>query len=141
VKLKGEGFIGAVRVVTTTEPLITRESLLGLAEAADVKPRKDPQELAEAMAEAAPKELPIEIQPAEGCDMQPAASIRELKGDEMVLQFSAPFVNPFVRGGAESGVFARLSLAGEAPQWYWVPLKVKDGKWFAGMPRSIAVPH
>jgi hypothetical protein len=140
VKLKREGFLGEVRVVMTTEPFITRESLLGLAEAADVHPRKDPQELAAALAEAAPK-LPVLIEPAEGCNMRPAASAHEVASDEMMLQFSPPIVNPFKRG--DVGLFARLSLRGEAPQWYWVPLtlKGKDGKWFAGMPYSIAVPH
>ncbi len=139
VKFHTEGMGGAVKVVTSTEPLITRESLLGLAEEGQQESKQDPAQLAASIAAGAPK-LPVIVE-AQGdtCEFHPVASAKDVRGDEMMLQLSPPLVNPFEHQFA--GLFARLSLGGENPQWYWVPLASKNGKWFAGTPLAIAVPH
>jgi hypothetical protein len=140
IKLHTEGMSGPVTVVSSTEPLITRESLMGLGEIADqADSKKDPSLLATSIAAGSPK-LPVTVEVPEGCEFHAVASVKEVRGDEMVLQISSPLVNPYEKVSA--GLFARLSLGGENPQWYWVPLaKTKEGKWVAGTPLSIAVPH
>jgi hypothetical protein len=141
IKLHTEGMSGAVNVVSSTEPLITRESLIGLGEVAEQQDsKKDPSQVAASLAAGAPK-LPVVIEVPEGsCEFHAVASAKEARDDEMLLQLSSPLVNPYERESA--GLFARLSLGGENPQWYWVPLaKTKEGKWLAGTPLSIAVPH
>src|SRR5260221_10627628 len=55
VKFHTEGMGGAVKVVTSTEPLITRESLLGLAEEGQQESKQDPAQLAASIASGAPK--------------------------------------------------------------------------------------
>lgn len=138
-KLQNEGLGGRINVVTTTEPIITRESLLGLAAAADQQSKTDPTQLAAAIS-AATSKLPVttEVTP-ETCDLHAVASAHDSRDDELLLQLSAPFVNPFVR--RSTGILARLSLGGEAPQWYWIPLGTKNGVWLVSMPMSLAVPH
>lgn len=141
IKFHTEGMSGAVKVVTSTEPLITRESLIGLGEVAEQSDSKnDPAQLASSIAAGAPK-LPVIVEvPADTCELLPVASAKDVRGDEMLLQLSSPLVNPYEKQFA--GLFARLSVGGENPQWYWVPLATsKTGKWLAGTPLSIAVPH
>jgi hypothetical protein len=138
-KLQSEGLGGRGNVVATTEPLITRASLVGLAAAVDQDPKNDPTQLAAAIS-ATTSKLPVTVEAApDTCDLQAVASAGEARGDEMLLQLSPPFVNPFQRGS--TGLLARLSLGGEAPQWYWVPLGAKNGTWLASLPMSLAVPH
>jgi hypothetical protein len=139
-KLHSEGMGGTVNVVTTTEPLITRESLLGLEEAAGQDAKRDGGRMEAAITAGAMK-LPVTVEMEEGasCQFRPVATAKGLRRDEMVLQFSPPFANPFER--TEAGVLARLSLAGDAPQWYWIPVAARNEKWFAGMPLSLAVGH
>jgi hypothetical protein len=48
----------------------------------------------------------------------------------LVVELSAPFVNPFVRG--ESGLFARMSAGGQGSQWYWIPIAERNGQWAIG---------
>lgn len=138
-KLQSEGLSGRINVVTTTEPIITRESLLGLAAAADQQSKNDPTQLAAAIS-AATSKLPVSVEVAtETCDLHAIATAHDSRDDELLLQLSAPFVNPFVR--RSTGILARLSLGGEAPQWYWIPLGTKNGTWLTSLPMSLAVPH
>ena len=138
-KLQSEGLGGRINVVTTTEPIITRESLLGLAAAADQQSKTDPTQLAAAIS-ATTSKLPVNVEVTpETCDLHGVASAHDSRDDELLLQLSPPFVNPFVR--RSTGILARLSLGGEAPQWYWIPLGSKNGAWLVSMPMSLAVPH
>ena len=57
--------------------------------------------------------------------------------DVMVLQFSAPFSNPFSR--RQLGVVARVSLGDESPMWYWIPIGQRNGTWAAGSPVILSV--
>lgn len=138
-KLQSEGLGGRINIVTTTEPIITRESLLGLAAAADQQSKNDPTQLAAALSAATTK-LPVTVETtSEMCDLHAVASAHDSREDELLLQLSPPFVNPFER--RSTGILARLSLGGEAPQWYWVPLGTKNGVWLVSLPLSLAVPH
>jgi hypothetical protein len=137
-KLHTEGMRNTVNVETTTEPLITRETLIGLAEAAEQQTRQDPEKLA-AIINGGKSMIPVTVDGDGGCSFHPVTRAKDGRTDEMLLQFSPPLVNPFERGSA--GVFARLSLAGEAPQWYWVPIRQKNGTWYPGMPMSLAPPR
>ena len=85
VKFHTEGMGGAVNVVTSTEPLITRESLLGLAEEGQQESKQDPAQLAASIAAGAPK-LPVIVE-AQGdtCEFHPVASAKDVRGDEMKL--------------------------------------------------------
>ncbi len=135
-KLQSEGLGGKVDIVATTEPIITRESLFGLAAAAESKTRENPSQVL-AVTEAGKARLPLTIEAA-GCELHKISTVRDARGDDMVLQISPPFVNPYERKSA--GLFARLSLAGQSSQWYWVPFGQHEGKWFAGTPLALAVP-
>ncbi len=135
-KLQSEGLGGTVDIVVTTEPIITRESLFGLAAAAESKTRENPTQVM-ALAEAGKVKLPLTIEAA-GCELRKIASAGEARGDEMMLQLSPPFLNPYERKSV--GLFARLSLGGHSSQWYWVPFGQHEGKWFAGTPLALAVP-
>lgn len=137
-KLHSEGLSGRVNIITTTSPLITHESLFGLAAAADEQGKKDPAKLNAVLAVASLK-LPIAIEGTGTCELHPIASAAEGHSDEMLLEVSPPFANPFVR--KSTGLLARLSLAGEAPQWYWVPLGLHAGQWLPSLPTALAVPH
>lgn len=134
-RMHGEGIGGEVTVVRTTEPLITRESMIALANAAYYHGKEDPGRFAEAIAAQLPK-MPI-IVSSEGCELRAIDTATEARGDAMLLQISGPFLNPFVHGSA--GVFARVSLGNEAAQWYWVPVSLRNGAWYAGLPLPINV--
>lgn len=137
-KLHAEGMGGTINIVTTTAPLITRESLIGLAAAADAPSKKDQSKLNDVLAVASLK-LPIALEGTGACELHPIASAAAGHSDEMLLELSAPFVNPFER--KSTGLLARLSLAGEAPQWYWIPLGLHNGQWMPSLPMALAVPH
>lgn len=50
--------------------------------------------------------------------------------DTMTLEISPPITNPFSRNS--TGLFARLTLGGEASTWYWLPLIPRGEIWIAG---------
>ena len=57
--------------------------------------------------------------------------------DAMILEFSTPFPNPFSRN--QMGVLARLTVGGESPTWYWIPLVQQKDRWIAGQPSTLSV--
>jgi hypothetical protein len=133
-RLRGEGMSGEIDIVKTTEPLITRETMMALADAAAYHGKKEPAEYAEAFAARPP--MPLNIS-ASACELHAVEHGSNVSNDTMLLQLSAPILNPFQRGMA--GVFARLSLANEAAQWYWIPLAMRNGVWYAGQPDPISM--
>lgn len=134
-RARHEGITGEVDVVKTTEPLITRESIVALADAAAYQGKDDPARIAAALT-AKTQKLTVPIS-RKGCDFRVVDTVDDARNDTMVLQISAPILNPFVRGTA--GFFARLSLGNEAAQWYWVPVSIREGTWYAGTPIILAL--
>jgi hypothetical protein len=125
----------AVDVVSTTQPIITADSINGLAEAAFNQRSYDPVALADAAnRDAAP--LPIRV-PQGTCAWRAVDETAARAGDVMTIELSSPFKNPFARNSF--GLLARVSLARESSTWYWVPLGERDGRWAAGQPRLLGL--
>jgi hypothetical protein len=134
LRLRDEGMTAPLRVVGTSQPLITRGALQALAEAAFFRGSVDPESVTTAVG--APP-LPVDI-PERSCTTRVIESIDARRdADAMVLQFSRPFANPFAR--RELGLLARLSLGGESPTWYWIPLAQQNTRWIAGSPLTLSV--
>jgi hypothetical protein len=126
--MHSEGMSGELRVVKTSQPLITAAALEALAEATFYRGKP----IASITAAAA---VPVET--AGSCTTRAIESINARDADVMVVQFSSPFANPFARG--QLGVIARLSLGDEAPTWYWIPIGERNGIWAAAPPMMLAV--
>jgi hypothetical protein len=134
--LRVEGVGGQVDVVKTSEPLITRESMQALAQAEFYRGRENPERFASSL-QAASQTLPLERGSA-GCEMRFVDAAGGARGDVMLLQVSAPFFDPFARAHG-AGLFARVTLSGEAAEWFWIPLASRGGVWYAGGPLPLGV--
>jgi hypothetical protein len=127
-----------LNVVKTTQPLlITAASMQALAEDSFYHGLIDPSRAADkAMADA--RELPVAL--PHSCNWR---AIDPQSGgqfsDTMTLEISPPIANPFgIKFGHNgAGMFARISLAGEAPTWYWLPLVPHGESWTAGRLRIL----
>ncbi len=126
-RVHSEGMTGELRVVKTSQPLITGAALEALAEATFYRGKP----IASITAAAA-----VPVEPG-SCTTRAIESINARDADVMVVQFSSPFANPFARG--QLGVIARLSLGNEAPTWYWIPIGERNGRWAAAPPVMLAV--
>jgi hypothetical protein len=126
--MHAEGMSGELRVVRNSQPLITSASIEALAEAMFYRGRS-------VAPVTAATSVPVETQGS--CSLRAIDAIHPGDSDVMVLQFSSPFANPFVRG--QLGVIARLSLGNEAPTWYWIPIGQRSGVWGAAAPLMLAV--
>lgn len=122
---------GRLAVVNVTQPLATPLSLGALSQLRPQHPRKD------GAAERAliNRAVPVELRPG-SCTWIPV-DIREVSrhSDEMLLELSAPLPNPWV--AHEAGLFARVTLGGEHPNWYWLPLVPAGAGWTAGMAEPL----
>lgn len=127
-RMHAEGVSSELRALKMTQPLITPQSVQGLASAMFYSGRAAPQIAAAAS-------VPVET--AGSCVTRPIDTITPRDRDVMIVAFSSPFENPFVRG--QLGVFARLSLGDEAATWYWVPIGQRNGAWGAANPIMLAV--
>jgi hypothetical protein len=123
-----------LNVVATTRPLVTATSMQALSAAAFFHGRLDPDAPAQAMREGS-RTIPIRAT-AGDCSWRtiPASGVA-LQTDVMTVELSAPLVNPFVRNSV--GMLARLSLGGDAPFWYWIPIGERAGGWAAGPPMTL----
>ena len=132
LRLKDEGISSGLRVVRKSQPLITPSSLQALGEAsfARAAPNTD------ALQKAAALSIPIDVRP-NSCARTIDIIDPTRDSDAMVLEFSTPFANPFSR--KQIGVFARLSVGGESPTWYWIPLTQQQDRWIAGRPATLSV--
>ncbi len=128
--LHGEGMLSEVRVLRTSQPIITSESLQVLA---NQTTRGRPKNTA---INASGTPLPVEIPPGSCINAAIDAYNPARDSDVMVLQFSAPFGNPFADG--QPGVLVRFSLGLDSPTWYWIPLFGRNGQWIAGQPVLLA---
>ena len=127
-RMHAEGMTGEMRALKMTQPLITPTSVEALASAMFYTGHSAPQISAAAT-------VPVET--AGSCVTRALDSITPRDSDVMVAAFSSPFENPFVRG--QLGVFARVSLGGEAATWYWIPIGRRGGAWGAANPVMLAV--
>jgi hypothetical protein len=118
-----------VTIVATTQPLVSGGSLRSLAHLYG----KDGEvsSLAQLITSVL-QPLPLDTTNAHSCSWTPVKKLDPAAHhDVMVVELSAPFINPFTRG--ESGLFARLSLGGHDSQWYWIPLAERNGVWAIGI--------
>ena len=129
IRSEGIGTHSIIHVVPRSQSLVSAASLVGLRRAYFVKLGKGlagtPQLAATITSELA--SIPVDV-PATGrsCDWATLEHFdRARDGDKMILQVSTPFGNPYAK--AEWGAFGRLSLGGDAPVWFWVPLKTSGG--------------
>lgn len=112
---------GSVAIVSTTQPLITSRSMASLSRG------EKPVRLV-----APPDDNKIQVMASGGaCNWQLIESVdRDRNFDRMVVELSQPVANPFSR--TDAGLFARVSLGGEHPAWYWIPLSPRGGGWTSG---------
>ncbi|HJW94367.1 MAG TPA: hypothetical protein VJ901_12190 [Thermoanaerobaculia bacterium] len=128
VRSEGVSRESQISVVKTTQPIVTASSLRSLGES--YFKIGDTVMLAEAL-NAALKPLPLSITQGGSCAWKPIDHLDTRRDHEvLVVELSAPFVNPFVRG--ESGLFARMSAGGQGSQWYWIPIAERNGQWAIG---------
>jgi hypothetical protein len=130
-KLRGEGVAtdAPLVVVEKTQPLIiTGASLRSLAHTYG----KDVESSALAQAiTSVVKPTPLDFQ-GTSCAWQTIPRLDPVAQAQMtVVQFSAPFVNPFTKG--ESGVLVRMSVGNHDAQWYWIPLALREGRLGVGL--------
>jgi hypothetical protein len=127
-RMRTEGMTADLRVVRMTQPIVTPAVISSLADVTF-----DQGKASQPVMPAGP--LPVE--PA-SCSKVTIDSINSKRdADVMVLQFSAPFSNPFSR--RQLGVVARISLGDESPMWYWIPIGQRNGTWSAGRPVILAI--
>jgi len=115
-----------VDLARTSRPLVTRQSLQALAEAAFYQGHIDPHAVEAAFAT---NETPLPIGRNDACAWHIVDPAARRSGDTMTLELSAPFVAPAGKGGP--GVLARLALGNEAATWYWIPIVNRNGTWVA----------
>jgi hypothetical protein len=114
------GTIAAVRI---TQPLINAESIAALRSsvaAPSARRRPAPPPLIN-------RAIPIAF--GTRCDWKPLGAFDPRPSDEMLVEFSAPIINPVIP--SEAGIFVRVTLSGEHPSWYWIALVPKDDQWGA----------
>jgi hypothetical protein len=115
-----------ISVLKTTQPLVTPASIHSLG---TIYPAVGKAAIVADAVIAGQKRLPINLA-GTSCQWKPIDAVDTRSHDEMILQVSAPFVNPYAR--TEAGLFARLTLGGHDAQWYWVPLAQRKGVWAIG---------
>jgi hypothetical protein len=116
-----------VTIVSTTRPLATAQSLNALAQLSRGRVKTDRVALS---SEELNRALPITTEGAT-CRWRaiPLAQL-DAHHDEMVVEISAPAVNPFAP--KTGGLFARVTVGGEGASWYWITLVPGGGRWAIG---------
>ncbi len=130
-KIRGEGVSheSLLSVLKTTRPLISANSLGALG--ASFGKQGNSAMMADVL-NSSLQPLPLAVTPGGNCNWRPVEKFDKTRDHEtLIVEFSAPFVNPFTRG--ESGLFARMSVGGQAPQWYWIPVAEHNGAWAIGI--------
>ena len=114
---------GSVAAIRVTQPLVSTESVAALrASVSSPKAVRRPGTIA-----IVNRALPIQF--GQRCAWKPLDVFDPRPADEMVVEFSAPIPNPVIP--SEAGLFARVSLAGDHPAWYWIALVPKGDQWAA----------
>jgi len=115
-------------IVNVTRPLATQASMTSLATAARGKVKAS---RVSASALEANREIPFATDGTTSCRWKPISpSLLAQHHDEMVVELSAPALNPFAP--REGGLFARVTVGGEGASWYWVSLVPYSGQWAVG---------
>jgi len=127
-QMRSEGMTAGIRVVKTTQPIVTPAVISALADVAFYRGKP----VSPVTPNAA---LPVE--PASCSRVMIDAINPRRDADAMVLQFSSPFSNPYTR--RQIGVVGRLSLGEDNPVWYWIPMVDRKGSWAASTPLILGV--
>ena len=127
-KLRSEAISSdaTIDLLTMTQPLVTPSSIHSLG---TIYPSKGSSAMVADAVVAGQRRLPINAT-GSSCHWRPIDTVQARSHDEMALELSAPFVNPYAVG--EAGLFARLTLGGHDAQWYWIPLAQRKGVWAIG---------
>jgi hypothetical protein len=133
LRMRDDG-ITHVAVVQTTQPIATPQSLGALGAAS--RKRSTPERAAAAM-QAAQKKVAIDTN-VRACTATAIPGIDARRhADVMIVELSSPLANPYA--AAEAGLFARVSLGGTHPSWYWIPLGHRNGMWIVGRAMPLAM--
>lgn len=118
---------GPLAVVSESRPLATQQSMSALAMTA--RGRVKGNRIAQSAVEAN-RTVPVSVQNGQ-CTWRavPPAQLDRHR-DEMVVELSAPAINPFAP--KEGGVFARVTVGGEGASWYWISLHPYGDQWAVG---------
>ena len=118
---------GPLAVVSETRPLATQQSMSALAMTARgrVKGNRIGQSAVEAN-----RIVPVSVQNGQCTWRAVTPAQLDRHRDEMVVELSAPAVNPFAP--KEAGVFARVTVGGEGASWYWISLHPYGDQWAVG---------
>ena len=119
--------VTTVAVVKTTQRIATPQALAVLG--SSYGKRTSNERMTEALA-SGQRTLPVDTN-SSVCTVEPIERLDgRLHADAMILELSPPLANPFARG--EAGLFARVSLGGQHPAWYWIPLGRAGNSWMVG---------
>lgn len=115
-------------IVNVTRPLGTQQSMTALAIAAAGRSKEN--RVGESALQAN-RTMAVSTEGTVSCSWRPIAP-QQLAAhrDEMVLELSAPAINPFAP--REGGLFARVTVGGEGASWYWVTLVPYGEQWAVG---------
>jgi len=125
-RLQAEGMASGapLAVVRTTQPIVSTPALVALSSL--YRRRAADPARANAAVEQAERKLPVPL--SGDCEWSPRDRLDTRRDfDQMILELSAPVVNPFIPN--EAGVFARVSLGGQHPSWFWITLLPRNGGW------------
>jgi hypothetical protein len=118
--------VGTLAIVRTTQPLANTTTMSSLASAYYKK--ANTAGAVDAMV-ASHGSIPIDVAGG-SCTWDSIGGIDAAHRDMMVVELSSPLANPYARN--EAGLFARVSLGGSEPSWYWIPLGQRGGAWSIG---------
>ncbi len=114
-------------IVSTTRPLATPQSLNALAILA---PGRVSGQLVTRSVADLNRELPVTTEGASCGWRAIAAAQLAAHHDELMVELSAPAINPFAP--KSGGMFARASVGGQGTSWYWITLVPRNGRWAVG---------
>ena len=114
-------------VVSETRPLATQQSMSALAMTA--RGRVKGNRIAGSAVEAN-RTVPVHVQNGQCAWRAVAPAQLDRHRDEMLVELSAPAINPFAP--KEAGVFARVTVGGEGASWYWISLHPYGDQWAVG---------
>jgi hypothetical protein len=118
---------GPLAIVSETRPLATQQSMSALAMTA--RGRVKTNRLAASAVEAN-RALPVTVQSGQCTWRAVTPAQLERHRDEMLVELSAPAINPFAP--KEAGLFARVTVGGEGASWYWISLYPYGDQWAVG---------
>lgn len=111
-------------IVQTTAPLATQQSMNALL--ITMPARVKVGNVAGSAADAN-RSMPI-VTEGSACGWRAIpASEKKNHADELLVELSAPALHPF--SPRRAGLFARVTLGGENPAWYWINLVPYGDRW------------